>query len=66
MHSGDITILIVLLWFSSRDIKTHSSKSRDQEATKHTPQIKCVATTVSYLHVGTVMQYLPELCNLSQ
>ena len=39
------------------EIKTHGSELRGQETTKCTPQLKRVATTVSYLRVGTVLQY---------
>ena len=35
----------------------HGSESRGQETTKRMPQLKCAATTVSYLRVGTVLQY---------
>ena len=35
-----------------------------QETTNHTAKIKtCMATTVSYLRVGTVLQFSFELCS---
>ena len=32
---------------------------RSQETTKRTPKLKDAATTASYLHVGTALQYYP-------
>ena len=45
---------------------THGSEACDQDTTKPMPQKIHAATTVSYLCVGTVSQFLPELCNHSQ
>jgi len=38
-------------------IKTHGSELCSQEANKHMAQKMQAATTVSYLHVGMVLQF---------
>ena len=40
-------------------IKTHGSELRSQETTKRTSELKRAVTTVSYLRVGTILQYYP-------
>ena len=42
-------------------IKAHSSKIHSHKTTNKTLQKTCTATTVSYLHVGIVLQFLLEL-----
>ena len=43
-------------------IKIHSSEVPAKKTTNCTLQKTCIATTVSYLRVGPVSQFLPELC----
>jgi len=53
-----------MLW-NVIDIKTYGSEVCGHETNNCTAQKKCGANTVSYLRVGPVLQFLPELCNYS-
>jgi len=50
---------------TSAIIKTHGSEARSQETNSRMAQNSPAATSVSYLHVGTVLQFSSGLCNYS-